>query len=146
MRIRPSSSVECTFIFSHPTFSICPLSFRFRHQILGIVLPSFRIQRPIEIVGTIDLNHPRLNGGRESVERLPSGVDKGDLLHSRKTRRRQQIEPRENDPHSLLIELSFHFAQKSSKLHLKIDQSVKPYDKGLIWEFRARSGLRFLHL
>ena len=83
-RIRPSSSVECTFIFSHPTFSICPLSFRFRHQILGILLASFRIrystfriwllsvgQRPIEIVGTIDLNHPRLNGGRESVERLP---------------------------------------------------------------------------
>ena len=131
MRIRPSSSVECTFIFSHPSFSICPLSFRFRHQILGIVLPSFRIQRPIEIVGTIDLNHPRLNGGRESVERLPSGVDSGDLLHSRKTRRRQQTE------------VSFHFAQKSSKLHLKINRSVKPFDKGLIWELRARSGLRF---
>ena len=30
-RIRPSSSVECTFIFSHPTFCICPLSFCFRH-------------------------------------------------------------------------------------------------------------------
>ena len=42
-------------------------------------------------------------------------------------------------------QLSFHFAPKSSKLHLKIDQSVKPYDKGLIWELRARSGLRFLN-
>ena len=28
-RIRSSSSVECIFIFSHPTLSICPLSFRF---------------------------------------------------------------------------------------------------------------------
>ena len=28
--IRPASSVECTFILSHPTLSICPLSFRFR--------------------------------------------------------------------------------------------------------------------
>ena len=36
--IRSSSSVECTFIFSHPTFSICPLSFRFRHPTLDIVL------------------------------------------------------------------------------------------------------------
>ena len=84
-RIRPSSSVECTFIFSHPTFSICPLSFRFRHQILGIVLASFRIrhstfriwllpagQRPIEIVDTIDLNHPLLKWwsrvGRETSQ------------------------------------------------------------------------------
>ena len=71
-RIRPSSSVECTFIFSHPTFSICPLSFRFRHPTLGIVLASFRIrhstfriellpagQRPMEIVGSINLTHPR---------------------------------------------------------------------------------------
>ena len=46
-------------------------------------------QRPIEIVGSIDLTHPRSNGGRESIERLPSGVDSGDLLHSRHTRRRQ---------------------------------------------------------
>ena len=37
----------------------------------------------MEIVGSIDLTHPRSNGGRESVERLPSGVDSGDLLHSR---------------------------------------------------------------
>ena len=43
-RIRPSSSVECTFLFSHPTFSICPLSFRFRHPTLGFVLASFRIR------------------------------------------------------------------------------------------------------
>ena len=69
-RIRPSSSMECTFIFLHPTFSICPLSFRFRHPTLGIVLASFRIrhssfgigllpagERPIEIVGSIDLTH-----------------------------------------------------------------------------------------
>ena len=42
--ILPSSSVECTFIFSHPTFSICPLSFRFRHPTLSIVLASFRIR------------------------------------------------------------------------------------------------------
>ena len=84
-RIRSSSSVECTFIFSHPTFSICPLSFRSRHQILGIVLASFRIrhstfriwlllagQRPIEIVDTIDLNHPPLKWwsrvGRETSQ------------------------------------------------------------------------------
>ena len=99
-RIRPSSSMECTFIFLHPTFSICPLSFRFRHPTLGIVLASFRIrhssfgigllpagQRPIEIVGSIDLTHPRSNGGRESIERLPSGVDSGDLVHSWQTRR-----------------------------------------------------------
>ena len=104
-RIRPSSSVECTFIFSHPSFSLCPLSFRFRHPTLGIVLAIFRIrhstfgiellpagQRPMEIVGSINLAHPRANCGRESVERLPSGVDCGDLLHSRQTRRRQQIE------------------------------------------------------
>ena len=84
----------CTFTFSHPTFNICPLSFRFPHPTLGIVLASFRIrhstfriellpagQRPMEIVGSIDLTHPRSNGGRESVERLSSGVDSGDLLH-----------------------------------------------------------------
>ena len=69
--ILPSSSVECTFIFSHPTFSICPLSFRFPHPTLGIVLASFRIrhstfriellpagQLPMEIVGSIDLKTP----------------------------------------------------------------------------------------
>ena len=101
-QIRPSSSVECTFIFSHPTFRICPLSFRFRHPTLGIVLASFCIrhstfrmellpagQRPMEIVGSIDLTHPRSNGGRESVERLSSGVDSGNLLHSRQTSRRK---------------------------------------------------------
>ena len=100
--IRSSSSVECTLIFSYPTFSICPLSFRFRHPTLDIALASFRIrhstfriellpagQRPMKIVVLIDLTHPRSNGGRESVERLPSGVDSGDLLHSRQTRRRQ---------------------------------------------------------
>ena len=43
----------------------------------------------MKIVGLIDLTHPRSNGGRESVERLPSGVDSEDLLHSRQTRRRQ---------------------------------------------------------
>ena len=104
-RIRPSSSVECTLIFSHPSFSLCPLSFRFRHPTLGIVLAIFRIrhstfgiellpagQRPMEILGSINLAHPPANCGRESVERLPSGVDSGDLLHSRQTRRRQQIE------------------------------------------------------
>ena len=93
-RIRPSSSVGCTFTFSHPTFSICPLRFRFPHPTLGIVLASFRIrhstfriellpvgQRTMEIVGSIDLTHPRSNGGRESVERLSCGVDSGDLLH-----------------------------------------------------------------
>ena len=86
--------------FLHPTFSICPLSFRFRHPTLGIVLASFRIrhssfgigllpagQRPIEIVGSTDLTHPRSNGGRESIDRLPSGVDSEDLLHSWQTRR-----------------------------------------------------------
>ena len=91
--IRSSSSVGCTFTFSHPTFSICPLRFRFPHPTLGIVLASFRIrhstfltellpagQRPMEIMGSIDLTHPRSNGGRESVERLSSGVDSGDLL------------------------------------------------------------------
>ena len=107
LRIRPSSSVGCTFTFSHPTFSICPLSFRFPHPTLGIVLASFRIRhstfriellpaglRPMEIVGSIDLTHPRSNGGRESVKRLSSGVDSGDLLHSRQTRRRRWIEHR----------------------------------------------------
>ena len=86
-RIRPSSSMECAIIFLHPIFSICPLSFRFRHPTLGIIglLPAG--QRPIEIVGSIDLTHPRSNGGRESIERLSSGVDSGDLLHSRQTRR-----------------------------------------------------------
>ena len=101
-RIRPSSSVGCAFTFSHPTFSICPLSFRFPHPTLGIVLASFRIrhstfriellpvgQRTMKIVGSIDLTHPRSNGGRESVERLSCGVDTGDLLHSRQTRRRR---------------------------------------------------------
>ena len=44
-------------------------------------------QRPIEIVGSIDLTHPRSNGGRESIDRLPSGVDSEDLLHSWQTRR-----------------------------------------------------------
>ena len=91
-RIRPSSSVECTFIFSHPAFSICPLSFRFRHPTLGIVIAIFRIrhatfriellatgQRPMEIVGSIDLPIP----AQIVVERLPSRVDSGDLLHSR---------------------------------------------------------------
>ena len=85
--------MRCTFTFSHPTFSICPLSFRFPRPTLGIVLASFRIrhstfrtellpagQRPIKIVGSIDLTYPRSNGGRESVERLSSGVDSGDLL------------------------------------------------------------------
>ena len=40
-------------------------------------------QRPMEIVGSIDLTHHRSNGGRESVERLSSGVDSGYLLQSR---------------------------------------------------------------
>ena len=100
--IRSSSSVECTFIFSHPTFSIWSLIFGIRHPTLGIVLASFRIQhstspiehlpagqRAMEIVGSIDLTHPCTNGGRESVERLASGVDSVDLLHSRQTRHRQ---------------------------------------------------------
>ena len=82
--------------------NIRPLSFRFPHPTLGIVLASFRIrhstpriellpaaQRPMEIAGSIDLTHPSSNGGRESVERLLSGVESGDLLHSRQTRRRQ---------------------------------------------------------
>ena len=99
--------------FLHPTFSICPLSFRFRHPTLGIVLASFRIrhssfgigllpagQRPIEIVGSTDLTHPRSNGGRESIERLSSGVNTGDPLHSRQTRRRQTCSrPCDKDGH-----------------------------------------------
>ena len=35
----------------------------------------------MEIAGSIDLTHPCSKGGRESVERLSSGVDWGDLLH-----------------------------------------------------------------
>ena len=35
----------------------------------------------MKIMDSIDLTHPRSNGGRESVERLSSGVDSGDLLH-----------------------------------------------------------------
>ena len=88
--------------FFHPTFSICPLSFCFPHPTLDIALASFRIrhsafriellhagQRSIEIVGSIDMTQPHSNGGREYVERLPSGVDSGNLLHSRQSRRRQ---------------------------------------------------------
>ena len=94
-RIRPSSSVECTFIFSHPTFSICPLSFRFPHPTLGIVLASFGIRHSTFRIEFLPAGqrametHPCSNGGWESVERLPSGVDSGDLLHSRQTRRWQ---------------------------------------------------------
>ena len=79
--ILPSSSVECTFIFSHLTFRIFPLSFHFRHPTLSIVLASFRIrhstlrlwllpagQWPMEIVGSIDLTHPRSNGGWETSQ------------------------------------------------------------------------------
>ena len=77
--------------------NICPFSFRFRHPTLGIVLKvsAFNIQllpagqRPMEIMGSNDLTYPRSNSGRESIERLPSGLDSGDLLHSRQTRRRQ---------------------------------------------------------
>ena len=75
-RIRPSSSVECTFICLHPTFSICPLSFRFWHSTFGIALASFRIrhwtfpagQRAMEIVDSIELTHPCSNGGRETCQ------------------------------------------------------------------------------
>ena len=76
--------------------NICPFSFRFPHPTLGIELASFRIrhstlriellpaaQSPMEIAGSIDLTHPSSNGGRESVERLLSGVESGELLHSR---------------------------------------------------------------
>ena len=53
-------------------------SFRIRHSTFRIeLLPAS--QRPMEIVGSIDLTHPRSNGGRESVERLSCGVDSGDL-------------------------------------------------------------------
>ena len=40
---------------------------------------------------TFNIHHfdARSNGGRESIKRLPSGVDSGDLLHSRQTKRRQ---------------------------------------------------------
>ena len=88
--------------FIHPTFSIRPLSFCFPDPTLDIALASFSIrlstfriellpsgQRPMEIMGSIDLTQPRSNGGRESLERLPSGVDSGNLLHSRQSRRRQ---------------------------------------------------------
>ena len=94
--ILPSSSVECTFIFSHPTFSICPLSFRFRHPTLSIVLASFRIrhstfrlwllpagQRPIKIVGSIDLTYPRSNGGRETSQ--SSGLGRPSPLPTNQT-------------------------------------------------------------
>ena len=93
-RIQLQSSVGCAFTFSHPTFSTCPLSFPFPHPTMSFVLANFSIrhstfriellpasQRPMEIVGSIDLTHPRSNGGRESVERLSCGVDSGDLLH-----------------------------------------------------------------
>ena len=55
-------------------------SFRIRHSTFRIeLLPAG--QRPMEIEGSIDLTHPCSKGGRESVERLSSGVDSGDLLH-----------------------------------------------------------------
>ena len=115
--IRSSSSVECTFIFSHPTISIWPSCFRLRHPTLGIVLASFHIQhstfltellpagqRAMEIVGSIDLTHPSSNGGQE----LPSGVDLGDLLHSRQTRcqqtcSRQVIKPADRQDAAALL-------------------------------------------
>ena len=45
-RIRPSSSVECTFIFSHATFSICPLVFAsdIRLWALYLQVSAFDIQ------------------------------------------------------------------------------------------------------
>ena len=36
--------MECTFTFSHATFSICPSSFPFPHPTSGIVVASFRIR------------------------------------------------------------------------------------------------------
>ena len=89
--ILPSSSVECTFIFSYPAFSICPLSFRFRHPTLSIDLQvsTFHIQllppgqRPIEIVGSIDLTHPRSNCGRETSQ--SSGLGRPSPLPTNQT-------------------------------------------------------------
>ena len=45
-RIRPSSSVECTFIFSHAAFSICPLVFAsdIRLWALYLQVSAFDIQ------------------------------------------------------------------------------------------------------
>ena len=100
-RIRSSSWVECTFIF-HPTFSICPLSFCFPHPTLNIALASFRIrhstfwiellpagQRPMEIVGSIDMTHPRSNGGRETSQwsglGRPSPLPKNQTLTTDRT-------------------------------------------------------------
>ena len=94
-QIRSSSSVERTFIFSHPKFSTWPLSFRFRNPTLGIVLASFGIRHSTFRIEFLPAGqrametHPCSNGGWESVKRLPSGVDSGDLLHSRQTRRWQ---------------------------------------------------------
>ena len=93
-RIRPSSSVECTFIFLHPTFSICPLSFRFGHSTLGIVLASFRIRhwtftRWSASDGDRGLNWhdpPPLKLWSRVDRETSSGVDSGDLLRSRQTR------------------------------------------------------------
>ena len=96
--IRSSSSVECTFIFSHPTFSICPLVFAsdIRLWALYLQVSAFDIQ-------LFELNfYPLVSERWRSwaqltwptpaqmvVERLPSGVDSGDLLHSRQTGRRK---------------------------------------------------------
>ena len=63
-----------------PPLGIVFASFRIRHSTFRIeLLPAG--QRPMEIEGSIDLTHPCSKGGRESVERLSSGVDSGDLLH-----------------------------------------------------------------
>ena len=62
-----------------PPLGIVFASFRIRHSTFRIeLLPAG--QRPMEIEGSIDLTHPCSKGGRESVERLSSGVDSGDLL------------------------------------------------------------------
>ena len=53
--IRLSSWVECTFICLHPTFTICPLSFRFWHPTLGIALASFRIRHSSFRIGLFPL-------------------------------------------------------------------------------------------
>ena len=91
--------MECTFTFSHATFSICPLSFPFPHPTSGIVVASFRIRtftRWSSIDGDRGLNSPdppplkwRSRVGRETFQW--SGLRRPSPLPT--TRRQQTCSP-----------------------------------------------------
>ena len=91
-RIRPSSSVECTFIFSHSTFSICAFwvfASDIRLWALYLQVSTFDNQvfelNFYPLVSDLWRSLAQLTWPTpakmvvESVERLPSGVDSGNL-------------------------------------------------------------------